>query len=186
MTDEKKLSKAKKCVETLSTSNKTNVHTVNISCDETSCMSNTDESLSRKCVDFPNVSSDAQAIVDWYMQSQKDLADRTNKNCTDLDSHSAQKTASAVLNERSVKYKERRQQYNTDWKRWARSLPEFREYEQQHNRLNMHIARKHPGYRESERQCNKKSIQMAMEDPVHMDNERHCNKKSMQRWLGNM
>ena len=31
-------------------------------------------------IDSPNVSSEAQAIVDKYLQSQKDLADRAKKN----------------------------------------------------------------------------------------------------------
>ena len=47
-----------------------------------------------------------------------------------------------------------RQQYNSEWKRHARSLPEFREYEQQCNRVKMQLARKNPAYLDNERECN--------------------------------
>ena len=44
-------------------------------------MSNRGELSGRNfaAVDSPNVSSEAQAIVDKYLQSQKDLADRAKK-----------------------------------------------------------------------------------------------------------
>ena len=47
-------------------------------------MSNRGELSSRNCaaVDSPNMPSEAQAIVDKYLQSQKDLADRAKKNFT--------------------------------------------------------------------------------------------------------
>ena len=48
-----------------------------------------------------------------------------------------------------------RQQYNAEWKRRARSLPEFREYEQR-NRVKMQMAWKNPVYKNTERECNKK------------------------------
>ena len=51
-------------------------------------MSNRGELSSRNfaAVVFPNVSSEAQAIVDKYLQSQKDLADRAKKKYTDCQS----------------------------------------------------------------------------------------------------
>ena len=66
-------------------------------------MSDRGELLSRNCaaVDFPNVPSEAQAIVDKYLQSQKDLADRAKKRYTDCNS--GQEAASDKCNERSVK-----------------------------------------------------------------------------------
>ena len=119
-------------------------------------MSNWGELSSRNfaAIDSPNVSSEAQANVDKYLQSQKDLDDRAKKKYTDC--HSVQESASDRCNERSVKCKEMRQQYNAEWKRRARSLPEFREYEQQRNRVEMQMARKNPVYRDTERECNKK------------------------------
>ena len=179
-TDEKEVSKSKKCVETSSVSNETDLHISNNSRDGASCMSsNRDESSSRNSavVDSTKVPSEAQAIVDKYLQSQKDLADRAKKNHE--DSHSVLKAAGDMCNDRSVKLKERRQKYNTEWKRRARSLPEFREYEQQHNKINMQRARKDAAHRDSERICNKKSMQLARKDPLRRDIERESNKKSM-------
>ena len=51
-------------------------------------MSNRGELSSRNfaAVDSLNVSSEAQAIVDKYLQSQKDLADRAKKKYTDCQS----------------------------------------------------------------------------------------------------
>ena len=51
-------------------------------------MSNKGEVSSRNfaAVDSTNVSSEAQAIVDKYLQSQKDLADRAKKKYTDCQS----------------------------------------------------------------------------------------------------
>ena len=132
-------------------------HVVNNNLDGTPYMSNNGELSSRNfaAVDSPSVSSEAQAIVDKYLQSQKDLADRAKKKHTDC--HSVQlESASDRCNERSVKCKEMRQQNNAEWKRRARSLPEFREYEQQRNRVKMQMARKNPVYRDTGRECNKK------------------------------
>ena len=119
-------------------------------------MSNRGELSSRNFAadDFPNVSSEAQAIVNKYLQSQKDLADRAKKKYTNC--HSVQlESASDRCNERSVECKEMRQQYNGEWKRPARSLPEFREYEQR-NSVKMQMARINTMYRDTERECNKK------------------------------
>ena len=57
------------------------VHVANNNLDGTPYMSNRGELSSRNfaTVDSPNVSSEAQAIVDKYSQSQKDLADRAKK-----------------------------------------------------------------------------------------------------------
>ena len=154
-TDKKEVSKSKRS----SISNETDLHISNNSRDGASCMStNSSESSSRECafVDSTKVHSEAQAIVDRYLQSQKDLADRAKK--IHADSHSAEKAASDMCDDRSVKLKERRQQYNTEWKRRARLLPEFREYEQQHNKVNMQMARKDAAHRDSERKYNKKSM----------------------------
>ena len=151
-TNEKAVSKT--CVEKSSIPS-VDVHVANNNLDGTPYMSNRGELASRNfaAVDSPNVSSEAQAIVDKYLQSQNDLADRAKKNYTDC--HSVQESASDRCNERSVKCKEMRQQYNAEWKRHARSLPEFREYEQR-NRVKMQMARKNPVYRDTERECNKK------------------------------
>ena len=126
-------------------------------------MSNRGELLSRNfvAVDSLNVSSEAQAIVDKYLQSQKDLADRAKKKYTDC--HSEQESASDRCNERSVKCKEMRQQYNAERKKSASSLPEFREYEQQRNRVKVQMARKYPVYRDTERKCNKKKNENGQE-----------------------
>ena len=179
--NEKEVSEAKKCVDNASISNETdsNAHTANDSRDETSCMSNKGELSSRKCaVDSPMVPSEAQAIVDKYLRSQKDLADRAKKKNT--VNHSVPKAVSDIYDKTSDKYKERRQQYNTEWKRRARSLPEFREYEHQHNRVNMRMAREKTAYRDNERECNAKSMQRARKDTAYRDSERKSNKKSMQ------
>ena len=91
------------------------VHVANNNLDGTPYMSNRGELSSRNfaAVDFPNVSSEAQAIVNKYLQSQKDLADRANKKYTNC--HNIQLgSASDRCNERSVKCKEMRQQYNAE------------------------------------------------------------------------
>ena len=174
-TDKKEVSKSRRS----SISNETDLHISNNSRDGASCMSsNSSESSSRECafVDSTKVPSEVQAIIDRYLQSQKDLADRA-KNIH-ADSHRAEKAVSEMCNDRYVKLKERRQQYNTEWKRRARSLPEFREYEQQHNKVNMQMARKDAAQRDSERKNNKKSMQMARKDSLYRDNERESNKNS--------
>ena len=198
-TNESEVSKTKKCVEKSNIPNKTEVHISNNNRDGTSCLSNGGESSSRNCaaVDSSNVPSEAQAIVDKYLQSQRDLADRAKKKYS--DSHHVQGAASDMCNEKSVK--EMRQQYNTEWKRRARSLAEFRKYEQQSNRVKMQMARKDLTYRDTERECNKKRNQMARKDTayrdiekerdkkrktvarkdtLYRDNERQCNKKRME------
>ena len=78
-TNEKEVSKT--CVEKSSIPNKTDVHNNN-NRDGTPCMSNRGELSSRNCAAIVslNVPSEAQAIVDKYLQSQKDLADRAKKN----------------------------------------------------------------------------------------------------------
>ena len=127
-------------------------------------MSNRGELSSRNfaALDSPNVSLEAQAIVDKYLQSQKDLADRAKKKYTNC--HSVQlESARDRCNERSVKCKGMRQQYNAEWKRRAKSLPEFREYEQQHNRVKMQMSRENPVYRDTERECNKKRNENGLE-----------------------
>ena len=180
-TDEKEVRKSKRCVETSCVSNKTDVHTSNNSRGGASCMSsNRGELSNRECavVDSTKVPSEAQAIVDQYLQSQKDLADKAKKNHS--DSNSLHKAANDMCNDRYVKLKERRQQYNTEWKKRARSRPEFREYEQQQNKVYMRMARKDAAHRDNERICNKKSMQMARKDALYRDNERERNKNSMQ------
>ena len=177
-TNESKVSKTNKCVEKSNIPNKTEVHLSNNNQDGTSCLSNGGESSSRNCaaVDSSNVPSEAQAIVDKYLQSQRDLADRDKKKYSDTDSHRVQGAASDMCNEKSVK--EMRQQYNTEWKRRARSLAEFREYEQQSNRVKMQMARKDLTYRDTERECNKKRKQMARKATAYRDIEKERDKKS--------
>ena len=175
-TNEKEVSKT--CVEKSSIpSPSADVYVANKNRDGTSYMSNRGELSSKNfaAVDSPNVSSEAQTIVDKYLQSQKDLADRAKKKYTDC--HSVQESAS----DRSVKYKEMRQQYNAQWKRCARSLPEFREYEQQRNRVKKQMARKNPVYRDTERECNKKRMTRARKDAAYRDLEKNGTK--IARWL---
>ena len=126
-TNEKEVSKT--CVKKLSIPDKTDVHNNN-NHDGTLSMSNRGELSSRNsaAVDSPNVPSEAQAIVDKYLQSQRDSGDRAKKKYTDY--HSVQEAASDKCNERSVKCKEMRQQHSAEWKRHTRSLPEFSKYEQ--------------------------------------------------------
>ena len=126
------------------------------------------------------MSSEAQAIVDKYLQSQKDLAYRAKKNIQ-IYCHSVQESANDRCNERSVKCKEMRQQYNAEWKRCTRSLPEFREYEQQRNRVKMQMARKIAVHRDTEWEYNKKRMKMARKDAVYRDLE-----KKKRKWLGKM
>ena len=176
-TNKSEVSKTKKCVEKSNIPNKTEVHISNNNRDGTSYLSNGGESSSRNCaaIDSSNVPSEAQAIVDKYLQSQRDLADRAKKKYS--DSHRVQGAASDMCNEKSVK--EMRQQYNTEWKRRARSLAEFREYEQQsNNKVKMQMARKDLTYRDTERECNKKRKQMARKDTAYRDIEKERDKKS--------
>ena len=145
-------------------------------------MSYRGELSSRNCatVDSQNVPSEAQVIVDKYLQSKKDLADRAKKKYTDC--HSVQEAASDKCNERSVKCKEMRQQYNAEWKRHARSLPEFREYEQQCNRVKIQLARKNPAYMDNERECNNNK-KMARKDATYNDLVRIFKSWQVCNWL---
>ena len=104
-TNEKAVSK--NCVEKSSIPSE-DVHVANNNLDGTPYMSNRSELLSRNfaAIGSPNVCSEAQAIVDKYLQSQKDLADRAKKKYTDC--HSVQQSASDRCNERSVKCNEMR------------------------------------------------------------------------------
>ena len=125
----------------------------------------------------------AQAIVDKYLQSQKDLAHRhrCKKRYADTDD-SVQKADSEMFDRNSVqfKHKERRQHYNTEWKRRARSQPEFREYDRQHTRESMKMAREKAGYKERERESNRKSMQMIRKNPAYRDSERESQMNSKQ------
>ena len=136
------------------------MHVANNNFDGTLYMSNSGKLSSRNftAIDFPNVSSEAQASIVNYLLTQIDLADRAKKKICRLSQCTG---ASNRCNERSVKCKEMSQQYNAEWKGRARSLPEFRYYEQQHNRVDMQIARKNPVYRDIERECSKKRMKMA-------------------------
>ena len=161
------------------------VSTVRNDCDGTSRMANNGESLSRNSsvVDSAtgNVSS-AQAIVDKYLRSQKDLARRYNKKNAN-DNESAETTANEMCGDRSsvqLKYKDKRRQNNTESKRRARSQSEFKEYERQYNRAIKRMAREEPGFRGVERECNKKSKQIARKDQAYRDSERECSRKSKQ------
>ena len=98
---------SKTCVEKSSIPS-VDVHVANNTLDGTPYMSNRGELSSRNfaAVDSPNVSSEAQAIVDKYLQSQKDLADTAKNKTYRTDCHSVQESASDRCNERSVKCKE--------------------------------------------------------------------------------
>ena len=81
-TNEKAVSKT--CVEKSSIPS-VDVHVANNNLDRTPYMSNRGELSSRNfaAIDSPNVFSETQAIVDRYLQSQKDLADMAKKKYTD-------------------------------------------------------------------------------------------------------
>ena len=93
-------------------------------------MSNSDELLSTNSsvVDSAtgNVRS-AQEIVDKYLQSQKDLARRFKKKHPDtkVDTNDSAQKSVNEMNDRSSgqsKCKDKRRQYNTEWKKRARTV----------------------------------------------------------------
>ena len=154
--------------------------------DGKSATSNSGELLSRNSTvgnsAIENVPS-AQAIVDKYLQSQKDLARRHRCKKTHADTDdSVQKADSEIFDKSSVqfKHKDKRQQYIVEWKRRARSQPEFRDYERQHTRASMKMAREEAVYRDRERECNRKSMQMIRKNPSYKDSERESQIKSKQ------
>ena len=162
------------------------VSTARNDCDGTSRMSNSGELLSRNSSvagsKNGNVPS-AQAIVDKYLQSQKDLARRYNTKYAN-NNESAAKTANDVCGDRSsvqLKYKDKRRQNNTESKRRARSQTECRECERQYNRAIKRLAREEPVFRGGERECNKKSKQIARKDHAYRDSERECSRMSKQK-----
>ena len=124
----------------------------------------------------------AQAIVDKYLQSQKDLARRHRSKKSNVDTDdSVQKADSEMFDRSSVQFEHKsKQQYTVEWKRRARSQPEFREYERQHTRASMKMAREEAGYRDRERECNRKSMQMIRKNPAYRDSERESQIKSKQ------
>ena len=105
-------------------------------------MSNRGELSSRNfaAVDSPNMSSEAQAIVDKYLQSQKDLADRAKKKYT--DSQSARKWGNNTMqNGKGMPdhFQNSRNMNNnaTDWKcRWLGKSPVYRDTERECNKKN--------------------------------------------------
>ena len=142
------------------------------SCDRTSGLSSSGEVLGRNSpvVDSAtgNVRS-AQEIVDRYLESQKDLARRFNKKYSDTKegaNDSIQKAA--------------RRQYNTEWKRQARTQSEFREYEKQHSKTSKKMARKDAAFRDDERERNTKCMKVARLDAMYRDNERECDRQNKQ------
>ena len=163
-----------------------NANTAKNSGDGKSATSNSSELLSRNSTvvnsAIENVPS-AQAIVDKYLQSQKDLAHRHRCKKTPADTDdSVQKADSEIFDKSSVqfKHKDKRQQYIVEWKRRARSQPEFRDYERQHTRASMKMAREEAVYRDRERECNRKSMQMIRKNPSYKDSERESQIKSKQ------
>ena len=151
-------------------------------------MSNSDELLSTNSsvVDSAtgNVRS-AQEIVDKYLQSQKDLARRFKKKHPDtkVDTNDSAQKSVNEMNDRSSgqsKCKDKRRQYNTEWKKRARTQSEFRERETQVNRTSKKMAREDPAFRDDERERNTKCMRMARRDLMYRDNERECDRKSKQ------
>ena len=120
-----------------------------------------------------NVAS-AQAIVDKYLQSQIDLAlrhDRSKKKHVD-NNDSVEKADNGMC--------DRRRQYNTEWKRRARTQLEFREYEREQNRVSKKMAREQSEFRDGERQQNIKRMQIARQGRMYRDSERQSNRNNMQ------
>ena len=115
--------------------------------DGKSTTSNSAELLSRNSTVANPAAGDvpsAQAIVDKYLQSQKDLARRHRCKKKYVDTDDSEHRADSEMSDRNsvqLKHINKRQQYNTEWKRRARSLPELREYDRQHNRASMKMAR---------------------------------------------
>ena len=174
-------------VESIGTStSQVNSNTAKNSGDGKSATSNSGKLLSRNSTvgnsTIENVPS-AQAIVEKYLQSQKDLArrHRCKKRYVDTDD-SVQKADNEMFDRSSVqfKHKEKRQQYTVEWRRRARSQPEFREYERQHTRASMKMAREEAGYKERERESNRKSMQMIRKNPAYRDSERESQMNSKQ------
>ena len=142
------------------------------SCDRTSGLSISGEVLGRNSpvVDSAtgNVRS-AQEIVDKYLESQKDLARRFNKKYSDTKEGANDNIQKAA-----------RRQYNTEWKRQARTQSEFREYEKQHSKTSKKMARKDAAFRDDERERNTKCMKVARLDALYRDNERECDRKNKQ------
>ena len=151
-------------------------------------MSNRGELSSRNftAVDFSNVSSEAQAIVDNYLQSQKDSADRPKKKYTNCHSVKLE-SASDRCNERSVKCKERgnnRMQNGkgapdhfqnsgnmnnsaTEWKcRWLGKIQCTGILNENVKKKGMKMARKDAAYRDLEKKRKKKT---ARKDVTYRD-----------------
>ena len=105
---------------------------------------------------------------DWRRLWCRCTVDVANNNL-DGTSYMSNRGELSSRNFAAVKCTEMRQQYNAEWKRRARSLPEFREYEQQRKRVKTQIARKNPVYRDTGRECNKKKMKMARKDAAYRD-----------------
>ena len=115
-----------------------------------------------------NVMSDAEMIVNRYLQSQNALAERAMKN----------KNATLGGHKNGVD-KERKRQYNREWKRHARlKLKEFSEGERQRNikrKRNikrMKILRENPEFKHAERICDKKRKAVCRKDQAFRLDER--------------
>ena len=156
------------------------------SCDRTSAMSNSVELLSRNSSVVNSAHGDlcsAQEIVDKYLESQKDLARRFKKKYPDPKggtNDSVKKAANEMYDGSSDQVKDKRRQYNTEWKKRARTQSEFREYEKQHNRTSKKMAREVQAFRDDERERDTKCRRMARKDAAYRDSERESNRKRMQ------
>ena len=152
-TNQKEVNKT--CVEKLSISNKTDVHnTCNNNRDGTPCMSNGGELSSRNCaaVDSPNVPTEAQALVDKYLQSEKDLADRAKKNIQIVIVYRRQ----LVISEMKGLWSARKWGNNTTQN--GKGTPDHVQNSGNMNNnatVKMQLVRKNPAYMDDERECNK-------------------------------
>ena len=156
------------------------------SCDRTPAMSNSGELLSRNSSVVNSAhgnTSSAQEIVDKYLESQKDLARRFKKKYPDPKggtNDNVKKAANEMYDRSSDQVKDKRRQYNTEWKKRARTQSEFREYEKQHNRTSKKMAREVQAFRDDERERDTKCRRMARKDAAYRDSERESNRKRMQ------
>ena len=155
------------------------------SSDRTSGMSNSGELMSRDSSVVNSAhgnTSSAQEIVDKYLESQKDLARRFKKKYPDPKgdtNDSVKKAANEMYDRTSDQVKDKRRQYNTEWKRRARTQSEFREYEKQHNRASKKMAREDQAFRDDERERDSKCRRMARKDAAYRDSERESNRNRM-------
>ena len=107
-----------------------------------------------------------QLSINTYSLRKIWLKDIRKKSADAKDS--LLKAANETCDRRSAQIdKDKRRQYNTEWKRHARTQSEFREYERQRTKP----SRKDPAYRDNERESNRKILQRARKEVAYRDKE---------------